>query len=282
METPEFSVITPSFRQFQWLKLCAASVSDQEGPTHEHIVQDASGDDALRPWASGIPGLRLFTEADEGMYDAINRGLKRANGEICSYLNCDEQYLPGTLARAAKFFREHPGVDILFGDAVLVDARGLPGSYRRVVLPRLAHLRHAHLGTLTCATFFRRRLLDRGFFFDTRWKAIGDAVWMETLLQAQVPMATLPLPMAAFTFTGENLGASALSIKEAEIWKGLPKRFAWLRGAAAVLWHRLEKAKAGAYRRRSLQVALYTLADPTHRQLKIARHAGFGWNVPED
>ena len=42
------------------------------------------------------------------MYDAINRGLRRASGEILAYLNCDEQYLPGALQEVAAFFEKHP------------------------------------------------------------------------------------------------------------------------------------------------------------------------------
>src|SRR5205814_1220274 len=155
------SIVTPSFRQLEWLKLCAASVADQQGVGHEHIVQDAGTGPALEEWSRTTPNISLYVEKDEGMYDAINRGLRRSRGAICSYLNCDEQLLPGALARVASFFDTHPDVDVLFGDAILIDDRGNPLSYRRTVLPTLSHVRYAHLNTPTCATFFRRSLLDR-------------------------------------------------------------------------------------------------------------------------
>ena len=50
----------------------------------------------VQTWAAKQPRLKLYVETDNGMYDAINRGLAKARGEICGYLNCDEQYLPGT------------------------------------------------------------------------------------------------------------------------------------------------------------------------------------------
>src|ERR1700694_5003916 len=115
------SVVTPSFKQLPWLKLCVASVADQVGVEIEHIVQDAGTGGDLEIWAASQPSLRLFVEPDAGMYDAINRGLRRATGEICAYLNCDEQYLPGALQAVEKFFQSHPEVDMVFGDVVMVD-----------------------------------------------------------------------------------------------------------------------------------------------------------------
>src|SRR5258708_40267565 len=95
------SIITPSFRSSAWLKLCIASVADQR-VSLEHIVQDAGSDDGTLDWLPQDRRVQLFAEKDQGMYDAINRGLRRANGDILGYLNCDEQYLPGTLDAAAR------------------------------------------------------------------------------------------------------------------------------------------------------------------------------------
>lgn len=147
----KFTVITPSYRNSDWLKLCVASVADQEGVSVEHIVQDAGSDDGTLDWLPADCRVKAFVEKDSGMYDAINWGLRRASGEFCSYLNCNEQYLPGALKAVADFFTAHPSVEVLFGDAVLVDQNGRPLSYRRMVAPRLLHTRLAPLGTLTCS-----------------------------------------------------------------------------------------------------------------------------------
>ena len=270
------SIVTPSLRQLPWLKLCVASVADQVGVEIEHIVQDAGTGTDLSVWAGLQPNLRLFVEPDVGMYDAINRGLRRATGEICAYLNCDEQYLPGALGKVAKFFAAHPEVDVLFGDVVLVDKEGTPLSYRRTVLPTLRHVRHAHLNTPTCSTFFRRKVLDRGFYFDTQWKAIGDAIWVERLLNDKIIMATIREPLAVFTFTGKNLGETAVSRSEALKWKD-DTRGNRLNRVTAVLWHRLRKALAGAYRRRYLEIDIFTLQFPERRQRRTGKQVGFRW-----
>src|SRR5678815_4420793 len=121
---PRFSIITPSFRSGEWLKLCIASVADQEGVTFEHIVQDSVSDDGTLDWLPHDSRVHAFIEKDKGMYDAVNRGFKRARGEILAYVNCDEQYLPGALAAVDSYFSEHPEIDVVFADAVVVNSAG--------------------------------------------------------------------------------------------------------------------------------------------------------------
>ena len=87
----QFSIVTPSFRNSQWLKLCLASVADQQGVELEHIVQDSCSDDGTQDWLPRDRRVRAFIEKDDGMYDAVNRGYRRAQGDILAHLNCDEQ-----------------------------------------------------------------------------------------------------------------------------------------------------------------------------------------------
>ena len=276
LRLPGFSIITPSFRQLDWLRLCAASVADQRGVEHEHIVQDAGTGSKLETWAQTVPNLSLYVEKDEGMYDAVNRGLKRARGTICSYLNCDEQLLPNALGEVAAFFDENPDIDVLFGDSILINKEANPLSYRRTVVPILSYVEQVQLNAPTCATFFRRSIFDRQLLFDPQWKVIGDQVWIEDLIRAGVRMATLRKPLAVFTFTGENLSSTAISQQEgARHGSSLPGATG-LRKTNAIIWHRMRKLFAGAYWRRQVDIEIYTLDSPFTRQRRIAR-VGFSW-----
>src|SRR4051795_392313 len=116
----KFTIVTPSFRNSDWLKLCIPSVADQ-GVTHEHIVQDAGSDDGALEWLPQETRVRAFVEKDRGMYDAVNRGFRRGDGDVYAYLNCDEQYLPGALAAVERFFTDHPEADIAIADIVVTD-----------------------------------------------------------------------------------------------------------------------------------------------------------------
>jgi glycosyltransferase involved in cell wall biosynthesis len=274
---PRISIITPSYKQFEWLKLCASSIADQDDVGVEHIVQDGGTGAELDEWASQQPGLKFYIEKDVGMYDAINRGLRKATGEICGYLNCDEQYLPGALRTVANHFERNPKIDILFGDVVLVDRDGQPLSYRRVIAPRQTHLVSSHLNTSSCATFFRRKLVERGLYFDTRWKAIGDLTWIYLLLDAGVCVETVSEPLAVFTFTGENLGATSLTGQELDAWRKELPAMSQLQRVTAIALHRLRKAIAGAYRPRRVKINIYTLASPKARQRIVADNVGATW-----
>ena len=273
----KISVVTPSYKQLPWLKLCVASVADQKGVEIEQIIQDAQSGPELDEWVRQHSKAHLYSEVDSGMYDAINRGFARATGDIVCWLNSDEQYLEGTLKKVARYFEAHPEVDVLFGDALLISNNGALLSYRRTILPSMRHVQLSHLNILSCATFVRRSVLERGFLLDTRWKAIADAVWVVSLLKARIPMAVLNEPLSVFTITDQNLGQSSLALTEAERWqKEVPMALRWMR-LAHVLKHRLLKLINGAYWPRSVTARIYTLASPNERIANKVDLIGFQW-----
>src|SRR3989442_11787221 len=110
------------------------------------------------------------------MYDAVNRGLRRARGEILAYINCDEQYLPGALQQVWTFFQQNPKVEIVFADIIAIQSDGQFLCYRKVQVPQIPYTRAtAMLSTLTCGTFFRRSVIDAyDHWFDTAYRDLGD------------------------------------------------------------------------------------------------------------
>jgi glycosyltransferase involved in cell wall biosynthesis len=272
-----FSVVTPSFRQSQWLKLCVASVADQ-GVEAEHLVQDACSDDGTLDWLLTDSRVKARSEKDAGMYDAINRGLRRASGDILSYLNCDEQYLPGALRAVGDYFERHPKVEMLFGDCVVVDPKGEFMCYRKVQKPSKYHVMVSHLPTFTSSTFFRRSLLDRHqLFFDTQWRAVGDAAWVLRALDKGVRIGILGQFLSTFTDTGDNLGITPDGLREKKLFVAMAP--AWARKLAlALVWqHRFNRLVSGAYRQKPFDYAIYTLAAPNNRVAHHVEHPTFVW-----
>jgi glycosyltransferase involved in cell wall biosynthesis len=273
----KISIITPSYRQLAWLKLCAASIADQEGVMVEHIIQDAQTGPELEAWVRQNTRAHLHVEKDAGMYDAINRGLLRATGDICAYLNCDEQYLPGTLRRVAEYFDQHPEVDVLLGDSIITDDALNPVAYRRVVLPRRWHVLVRPLGVLTCSTFFRRRLVEEGALFDTSWKITGDKAWILDLLGRGYRMAVLPEPLALYALTGANLSQHPGIAAERARWrKNLPPMVRLAR-PLVVTRHLLEKWMHGAYATHRIDSAWFTYESFPQRQSFAGLTLGWKW-----
>jgi glycosyltransferase involved in cell wall biosynthesis len=260
-----FSIITPSFRSSSWLKLCIASVADQQVAV-EHIVQDAGSDDGTLEWLPQDKRVQAFVEKDQGMYDAVNRGLRRSKGEILAYLNCDEQYLPGALEAVGRFFESHPEVDVLFGNIVLVNDQGNYICHRKVQAPLKYHTWTCHLSTLSCATFFRRRVVfDYGFFFDPRWRDVGDGEWMLRMLQKSVPMAAVNRFTSVFTRTGANMSVGPNARRENRLLCETAPLWAQKLRPLFILQHRLRRWVQGSYFQKPFEYALYTASSPSQR-----------------
>jgi glycosyltransferase involved in cell wall biosynthesis len=263
----KFSIVTPSFKQPEFLRLCLASVADQQGDFElEHIIQDNCSGEAVRAVAAEFPRAQLIEELDKGMYDAVNRGFRRVTGDICAYLNCDEQYLPGALAQVAAFFEQHPEVDVVFAGCVLVKADGSYLCSRPAVYPLYTHTRVCHLATLTAATFVRRRVFEKEqHYFNTSFKDSGDRVWVLGLFEKKIRFDTLAFFTSSFTDTGENRSLLPNGRREArELRESAP---AWMR-LAAPLWasiHRLRKFFSGAYQLKPFSYSIFISSNPKVR-----------------
>src|SRR5271165_2390034 len=271
-----FSIVTPTFRQPEWVRLCAGSVADQVGVKFEHIIQDGANGQGLE-WLESMPRARLFVEPDRGMYDALTKGISKASGDIIGHLNSDEQYLPDTLEVVNRFFIENPEIEVVFGDAILIDAAGKPLSYRRIVLPSRSHTVACHLGTLTCSAFFRRTVVERGLSYISDWRDVGDAALVVSLLDAGIKMAAIHRPLAVFTFTGVNRGKGKIAKEEQSLFRPQGPSQRLIHPALIAAQHRVRKLLAGAYRRRNLSIEIFTLNSPERRQKIVAQELGFGW-----
>ena len=261
-----FSIITPSFRNSNWLKLCVASVADQEAE-HEHIVQDSCSDDGTQNWLPSDGRVRAWIEKDAGMYDAVNRGLRRAKGEILAYINCDEQYLPGALTAVWDYFERNPSVEVLFANTVVVDTAGGYVCHRRALRPGKYHSWVSNnLAILTCATFFRRSVIERHqLFFNPKRKDVGDVEWVLSLIERRVRMEVLPRFTSVFTETGANMNLLANAQREkAELFAAAPA-WAWQARHLFILHYRLRRLLAGHYRQRPFSYSLFTEKSPTGR-----------------
>jgi glycosyltransferase involved in cell wall biosynthesis len=266
----QFSIITPSFRNSQWLKLCIASVADQQGAELEHIVQDSCSDDGTQSWLPTDPRVKAFIEKDQGMYDAVNRGFRRSSGEILAYLNCDEQYLPGALKAVQDLFLARPDVDIVVADAVVTDSEGNYVCHRYSLRP-LGPALWVTLPVLTCALFIRRRVLDpMGIYLDTRWRDLGDVFWVMEFVRRKLKFAVLPQVTSIFADTGENMNLKSNAVREKEEkWNMAPLWVKFLR-YPILIHNRCRVFARSAPFHRPFEYSLYTLASPGQR---VTRHA---------
>jgi len=275
----KFSIITPSFRNSEWLKLCIASVADQPGVEFEHIVQDACSDDGTQDWLPHDPRVKAFIEKDAGMYDAVNRGYRRATGDILAYLNCDEQYLPGALQMVREFFEKNPEVEVALAGTIVTDGDGKYLCHRHSLVPHPQHL-WFRFPMLTSSIFIRRKVVhERGIFFDTRWRDLGDFHWVLALMKNRVPMRVCDAFTSVFADTGENMNLKPNAIREkAETDRMIPGWVRWLK-PAWIVHHRLRRMAAGHFALKPTSYQIYTRQSPGKRtKIDVPKPTAVWWN----
>jgi glycosyltransferase involved in cell wall biosynthesis len=194
----KISIVTPSFNQSVFLPLTISSVLDQHYPCLEYIIIDGGSTDgsadiirnyehSLAYWAS---------EPDRGQSDAINKGWKRATGDIVGYLNSDDLLLPGSLEQMSAFFEKNNDVDFVYGNATYIDENGEqigrlnghPYDLRQLLLRKHTIPQPA--------MFFRRKLLaDIGYLNEEFHYTMDFDFWLRTTLKHT--MAYIPSDLAA-------------------------------------------------------------------------------------
>ena len=204
------------------------------------------------------------------MYDAIGKAWTRSKGEILSYLNADEQYLPGTLTTVAATFQQNPQSDAVFGDYILCDtADGHPLAARREIPLRSFYVRHGPLYAMSCTLFFRRRLLESGLLnFRSDLRVVADADLVLRLLDAGVKFHHVSRYLALFGITKDNLSRTRNGCDEtAQLRKEQEGPAGFLFRPVARLLRAAEKVISGSYRREHLEYDFCT--DETGRVEKI-------------
>jgi FkbM family methyltransferase len=177
---PVISVVTPTLNSARYLERTLRSVVEQRYEPLEYIVKDGGSSDGtlglLARYRERLAAVRV--EKDTGQADALNRGFAGSTGEIMAYLNADDLYLPGTLRYVARYFLEHPEVDVVYGHRVLIDENDR--EIGRWVLPVheaqiLSWADYVPQETL----FWRRRVweragghLDDSFHFAMDWELL--------------------------------------------------------------------------------------------------------------
>ena len=121
-DVPLVSIVTPSFNQARFIRETIESVLAQDYPRIEYIVVDGGSTDGTIDILRGYDGRLIWSaERDRGQADAINKGFRRARGEILAWLNSDDTYLPGAVSAAVSHLVQHRDCAMVYGDGFLID-----------------------------------------------------------------------------------------------------------------------------------------------------------------
>ncbi len=181
MPVPKISLITPCLNRERLIREAVESAMHQEYPALEHIVIDGASTDRTLDVLREYPHLRVVSEPDTGMYNAINKGIRLARGEIIGLLNTDDLLAEGALEAVAQAFNEHPDAMAVVGGVTTFSAsaqgwqvvNAAPAIEPDELWDRLIH---GH--PVTNAWFFRREVFEKLGGFDERLKWSADRYFL--------------------------------------------------------------------------------------------------------
>jgi glycosyltransferase involved in cell wall biosynthesis len=202
--TLSVSVVTPSYNQGRFIKATIDSVLSQHGAPIEYFVMDGgSKDETVDVLKSYGDRIHWVSEKDKGQTDAINKGLRLATGDIVAYLNSDDVYLPGAVAKAVEVFERNPDVDFVYGDFNAIDEKG-------AVIDRVMTIPYdpeilLYDANYICqpASFYRRTLLDKIGLFDDSLRFLMDYEFFLRASKRGVGFRMIPQTLAAIRFHGD-------------------------------------------------------------------------------
>lgn len=160
---PRVTIVTPSFNQAAFLEETIRSVLLQGYPNLEYIIIDGGSTDGsvdiirkYEPWLA-----YWVSERDRGQGDAVNKGWKRATGDILGWLNSDDVYRPGALHRIAAVFEVEVEAAVIEGRCALVDVDGKVFGCKEPTYFDTNYFLRGGLVPGQPAVFFRRILVEK-------------------------------------------------------------------------------------------------------------------------
>lgn len=231
----KFSIVTITFNAEASLSRTLNSVLDQSYPEIEHIIVDGASTDgtvamaeryrAQSDKAANGHTVIINSEPDRGLYDAMNKGLKRATGDYVCFLNAGD-FLPATdtietIAKTAMAARTAAGElpAVVYGDTDIVDGNGNYLHPRHLRPPRQLTWRSFLKGMLVChQAFYARTDIASRTPYNLRYKYSADVDWcirvMKEADRLGLPLANSNATVACYTEEGQTTLHHSESLRE--------------------------------------------------------------------
>lgn len=179
-----FTIVTVTWNAAGVIEPTLKSVREQTCRDYEYLVVDGASTDSTLQLVrdAGIDSTRIYSERDRGLYDAMNKAIRLAEGKYLIWLNAGDRFAaPDSLARLASHATNNPGV--IYGQTQLVDATGTVVGMRHLTAPPKLTADSFKHGMLVCHQAFvaRRDLMPQ---YDLQYRFSADYDWCVRVLKA--------------------------------------------------------------------------------------------------
>jgi glycosyltransferase involved in cell wall biosynthesis len=217
MTPPTFSIITITYNAKRVLEHTFLSVLGQSYPHIEYIVIDGDSLDGtkgiIERYASGIS--YWVSEADGGVYEAMNKGLQAATGDYVWFMNAgDTLYSADTVRQIASLLEGKTVLpDIIYGETALVGKDGKSLGLRRLKAPKKLSWKSFRMGMLVCHQSFivKRTLAPR---FDLQYRYSSDFDWCIRCMKEAKTIFNTQMVLSNFLDGGLSTTQRKSSLKE--------------------------------------------------------------------
>jgi glycosyltransferase involved in cell wall biosynthesis len=183
---PRISIVTPSYNQGGFLEETIRSVLLQGYPHLEYIIIDGGSTDEsveiIKKYESYL--AYWVSESDRGQSDALNKGFKRATGDLIGWQNSDDTYEPHAFVYAAKTYLSHPEVDVIYGLVYHTDRNSQFLKKYPVTTATVANM-IPYSAVTNHSVFYTSKIFREGNFIDANLKHCMDQEFILRLLLKQ-------------------------------------------------------------------------------------------------
>lgn len=234
MNPPRLSIITITYNAAAILQRTMDSVAEQDYPHIEYVLVDGASRDqtvALIEAQQQQMPLRYVSEPDQGLYDAMNKGLAMAEGDYVLFLNAGDELADAHVV--SELFANRPGADVYYGHAMVVDLDGRELGLRQPLPPEKLNWKSLQWGMSVChQAFIIKRSL--ALPYDLQYRICADIDWMIRCLK-QAP-ATVHTGGLVCRFLADGLSSTHRKKAWKERFRVLSKHYGWGPNVLNHLW----------------------------------------------
>lgn len=224
------SVVTITYNAAQCLQRTLDSVFAQQYPDVEHWIVDGASTDNTVAMAEAYKAksdktnnghiIRIQSEPDRGLYDAMNKGLRLVTGDYIIYMNAGDFFpSPDTLSTIARCAETNKLPGVIYGDTDIVDNAGIYIGKRHLLPPEHLTWRSFRHGMLVChQAFYARTDIARHHKYNLRYRHSADVDWCIRIMKeadlASLPLVNVHATVACYTREGNSTVNHRASLME--------------------------------------------------------------------